>query len=125
MNEKQKSQVNNTTHSRQMVSFRKEETFAGPIPHPEIIEKYEKIYPGAAKIIFEEWDRQVKHRHEIEKSVIKTDNAKSILAVFVWFYYCCFYYRGRCLHGFARETIIWGRAFSCWFGNVGNGFYHK
>ena len=85
MNEKQKPQVNNTTHNGQMVSFQKEETFAGPIPHPEIIEKYEKIYPGAAKIIFEEWDRQVKHRHEIEKSVIKTDNTKSILGVLLGF----------------------------------------
>ena len=68
-----------------MVGFQKSEMFAGPVPHPEIVEKYEKIYPGATKIIFEEWDRQVKHRHHIEKSVVLTDNVKSILGVIFGF----------------------------------------
>ena len=53
--------------------------------HPEIIERYEKIYPGAAKMIFEEWDNQVKHRQGIEKSIIKTDNFKSILGIILGF----------------------------------------
>lgn len=55
------------------------------MPHPEIIEKYEKIYPGAAKIIFENWDSQVKHRHGLEKSVVQTDNLRSILGVIFGF----------------------------------------
>lgn len=65
----------------QIVHLEQAEIFSGPVPHPEIIERYEKIYPGAAKIIFEEWDNQVKHRQNIEKSVIKTDNTKSLLGV--------------------------------------------
>jgi len=68
-----------------LVSIEKRETFAGPIPHPEIIERYERIYPGAAKIIFDEWNKQVTHRHYIEKSVIWTDNAKSLLGVIFGF----------------------------------------
>ena len=48
---------------------------------PEVIEKYEKVYPGAAKIIFTEWDRQILHRQHLEKSVVWTDNLKSILGV--------------------------------------------
>lgn len=59
--------------------------FSGPVPHPEIVEKYERIYPGAAKQIFEEYDRQVLHRHSIEKSVVKADNVKSILGVIFGF----------------------------------------
>ncbi|MDO8743135.1 MAG: DUF2335 domain-containing protein [Candidatus Azambacteria bacterium] len=65
----------------QIIKIEKSEMFAGPVPRPDDIEKYEAIYPGAAKIIFDEWDSQVKHRHHIEKSVIKTDNIKSILGV--------------------------------------------
>ncbi len=68
-----------------IIKVEKSEMFSGPVPHPEIIERYEKIYPGAAKMIFEEWDNQVKHRQGIEKSVIKTDNLKSLLGVFFGF----------------------------------------
>ncbi len=64
-----------------VVEYEKQEMFSGPVPHPEIIERYEKIYPGAAKQIFEEYDRQVLHRHKLEASVVKTDNIKSILGV--------------------------------------------
>ena len=55
--------------------------FSGPIPPPEIIERYETVYPGAAKIIFEDWDRQVRHRHELESKLVSTDNIKSLLGV--------------------------------------------
>ena len=65
----------------QIIQVEKSEMFSGPVPHPEIIERYEKIYPGAAKLIFTEWDNQVKHRQVIEKSIIKTDNIKSLLGV--------------------------------------------
>ncbi len=64
-----------------LVNVRKSEVFCGPVPHPEILERYEKVYPGAAKMIFEEWDGQVHHRQSLEKSVIRTDNVKSILGV--------------------------------------------
>ena len=68
-----------------LIKYEKSEMFAGPVPHPEIIERYEKIYPGAAKIIFEKWDSQVKHRHNLEKSVVWADNLKSILGVIFGF----------------------------------------
>lgn len=80
-----KIQPSENNKKEQLIQYKKAEMFSGPIPHPEIIERYEKILPGAAKIIFEEWDSQVKHRHNIERSVIKTDNIKSILGVFFGF----------------------------------------
>lgn len=80
MNEGQ-NKLNHQNNGGQIVHVEKSEMFSGPIPHPEIIERYEKIYQGAAKLIFEDWDRQVKHRHSLEKSVVYTDNIKSILGV--------------------------------------------
>lgn len=85
MNENPNEQIQNNEGEKHQVILRKEEMFAGPVPHPEIIEKYENIYPGAAKIIFENWDSQVKHRHSLEKSVVQTDNLKSILGVIFGF----------------------------------------
>lgn len=86
MNEDNRKQLQGNNDGGQgSVTVRKEETFVGPVPPPEIIEKYERIYPGAAKIIFEKWDSQVTHRHNLEKSVVRTDNIKSILGVFFGF----------------------------------------
>lgn len=85
MNENLNEQLQNNDGEKRQVIVHKEEMFVGPVPHPEIIEKYEKIYPGAAKIIFENWDSQVKHRHGLEKSVVHTDNLRSILGVIFGF----------------------------------------
>lgn len=86
MNENQnKPQFCDNDRKEQVLQIQKAEMFSGPVPPPEIIEKYERIYPGAAKIIFEEWDGQVKHRHHIEKGIVWTDNIKSILGVIFGF----------------------------------------
>ena len=85
MNENLGKQPQDNDGVKQQIILHKEEMFAGPVPHPEIIEKYERIYPGAAKIIFENWDSQVKHRHGLEKSVVQTDNLRSILGVIFGF----------------------------------------
>lgn len=45
------------------------EHFEGPLPPPRIIEHYEKIYPGAAKIIFDTASSQTKHRQKLEDRV--------------------------------------------------------
>lgn len=80
-----KPQSQGNLNNNHQIVIQKGEMFSGPVPPPEIIERYEKVYPGAAKMIFEEWDGQVKHRQSIEKSVIKTDNIKSLLGVIFGF----------------------------------------
>jgi uncharacterized membrane protein len=42
--------------------------FAGPIPPPEYLERYDQIVPGAARIIIDAFDRESRHRQELEKS---------------------------------------------------------
>ena len=80
-----KSQSQGNLNNNHQIVIQKGEMFSGPVPPPEIIERYEKIYHGAASIIFEEWNGQVKHRQGIENSVIKTDNIKSLLGVIFGF----------------------------------------
>lgn len=43
----------------------------GPIPHPEILKKYEELDKGAAKLIIENGVQESVHRREMEKSFFK------------------------------------------------------
>ncbi|WP_260338754.1 DUF2335 domain-containing protein [Levilactobacillus parabrevis] len=42
------------------------EMYSGPIPHPAILEGYEKLYPGAAKEIIENGVQESRHRRKLE-----------------------------------------------------------
>ena len=51
--------------------------FAGPIPHPSILEKYDRVVPGSAERILAMAERQSAHRIELEGLVIRSDIRKS------------------------------------------------
>ena len=56
-----------------MINRQQIEIYFGPIPHPSIIEGYERIYPGAAAIIFDQLQKQSDHRRQLEKIKITSD----------------------------------------------------
>lgn len=60
-------------------------SFSGPLPPPEVLENYDKVYPGAAKIIIEMAQKQSSHRQELEKSVITSDIKNSRLGLYFGF----------------------------------------
>lgn len=51
--------------------------FAGPVPHPSILEKYDRVVPGSAERILAMAERQSAHRIELEGLVIRSDIRKS------------------------------------------------
>jgi uncharacterized membrane protein len=51
--------------------------FAGPIPPPELLKKYNEIIPDGANRILEMAERQSAHRIELEKTVIEGDNRRA------------------------------------------------
>lgn len=57
------------------------EEFSGPIPHPDIIEKYEQILPGAADRIISMAEKQASHRQDMEKMMIKSEARDGLLGV--------------------------------------------
>lgn len=61
-------------------------SFSGPLPPPEILEHYEKIFPGAAKKIFELTELQSKHRMQIESKVIDSGSFESKLGIMFGFF---------------------------------------
>jgi uncharacterized membrane protein len=47
--------------------------FSGPIPHPDILVKYNDAHPGAADRIIAMAEKQAAHRQELERTVVNTN----------------------------------------------------
>ncbi len=74
----EKLQKNNTIITRHQEIF-----FAGPLPHPDILKKFDEVFPGAAEIIIKMANSQATHRQELEKKAINSDICNSRLGL--WF----------------------------------------
>jgi uncharacterized membrane protein len=46
------------------------ETFSGPLPPPELFQRYNEIIPGAAERILLQSEEQAKHRQQLENKVV-------------------------------------------------------
>lgn len=53
------------------VQVQQHQTFSGPIPPPEMLERYEKLVPGAANRILTMAEAQSSHRRDLEGRVIR------------------------------------------------------
>lgn len=53
------------------------ESFSGPIPHPELLIKYEQVQPGFAERIVEMAEKQLGHRIECEDKVVNGSVSES------------------------------------------------
>ncbi len=67
------SQVKRPPNGHLEIRHQQIEIYVGPIPHPSIIEGYERVYPGAAAIIFDQLRLQSEHRRSLEKLKISSD----------------------------------------------------
>jgi uncharacterized membrane protein len=47
--------------------------YSGPLPHPDILIKYNEAHPGAADRIISMAEKQAAHRRELEKTVVDTN----------------------------------------------------
>lgn len=50
-----------------------EQSFEGPLPHPQILAEYNKIAPDLVERIITMAESETKHRHEIENSVLRAN----------------------------------------------------
>lgn len=48
----------------------KQESYSGPLPHPDFYEGYEKVLPGSANRILTMTETQVQHRVNIEGQIV-------------------------------------------------------
>lgn len=68
-NQQESKQVLAHSDNSNLVEVRAEQ-FSGPLPHPGLLEHYNRIIPNAAERIFTEFEQQAKHRIEMEKAVV-------------------------------------------------------
>jgi uncharacterized membrane protein len=53
------------------------EFFSGPLPHPDILAKFEKVVPGSAARIIKMAEDQSAHRRDLERTVIRGDDGRA------------------------------------------------
>lgn len=46
---------------------------SGPLPTPDDLRQYEQVYPGAAKRIFDRWEKQSEHRMAVERRMVASN----------------------------------------------------
>ncbi|XKM13985.1 DUF2335 domain-containing protein [Orbaceae bacterium ac157xtp] len=54
----------------QEIALHKSESYSGPLPHPDILKKYNEIDPNFAQIIFSHFKDEQTHRHSIDNKAI-------------------------------------------------------
>lgn len=47
------------------------QSYEGPLPHPDLMEKYEKIQQGAANRILSMAEKEQEHRHTIDNQILE------------------------------------------------------
>ena len=57
------------------------EMFFGPLPPPEMLAQYDSALPGAAERILSMAERQMEHRHGMERSVMDGNNERARLGL--------------------------------------------
>lgn len=75
------NQATQDPDGRAIVVSQRGEMFSGPLPPPEMFEKYERVLPGLADRITKMAESQSEHRQKLETSVINFDKIKSLLGL--------------------------------------------
>ena len=63
------------------ISIEKEVFYSGPLPHPDMLSKYEQCLPGSAGQILKMAQNQQNHRMDMEQKVITSDIRRSNLGL--------------------------------------------
>lgn len=67
------------------ILVQKTEISAGPIPHPDILQKYESVLTGSADRILKMAEKQSLHRMELEKKALKSNSISELLGLIFGF----------------------------------------
>jgi len=84
--------------------------YQGPIPPPSILEQYDKVVPGSAELIIQQFEKQSNHRMTLESTVIQADIKRANLGLLAGFLLCIATVIGGCVvavlsHAGAGATI--------------------
>ncbi len=63
--------------ARQQIEIQQSGFYSGPLPEASDLARYDKIVPGAGKIMIENFEKQSVHHRDMEKIVITSDAKNS------------------------------------------------
>ena len=71
-----------------MVEQRRETTWSGPLPPPAVLEQFNSVVENGAERIFQAWESETRHRHQLEQrdfrwSVFDSIFGKTLAFLFV------------------------------------------
>jgi uncharacterized membrane protein len=66
-----KRPIAGTQTNQKQITRLTQQQFSGPIPHPEILHRYDQILPGAAECILSMAEEDAKHQREIENNALE------------------------------------------------------
>lgn len=85
MNMEENQNKPTSKNSNNLVVEERTITFSGPLPPPEVLERYNKIVPGVAERIIKMAEQQSAHRRSLEAQVINSDIKNSKLGLYFGF----------------------------------------
>ncbi|MDF7667442.1 DUF2335 domain-containing protein [Orbaceae bacterium ESL0727] len=74
--------------SIQKMVFHKSESYSGPLPHPDILKKYNELDPDFSKTIFAHFKEEQEHRHRIDNKAIDGAILSDKRAQYMAFFIC-------------------------------------
>lgn len=77
--------LQNDDRSNSVIVQQRSVSFSGPLPPPEILQKFNEVVPGSAERIIKMAEEQSVHRRALEKKVIDSDIAGSKLGQILGF----------------------------------------
>lgn len=60
--------------------------FSGPLPHPDILERYNRLVPNAAERILTMAEAEQKRRHHLETQIVSARSHVSVASLYVAFF---------------------------------------
>ena len=70
----------------EQLAFRAEiNQVSGPVPSPDVLEGYERIVPGSAKLIFDNFEAESTHRRKLESKASNRDTFRSMAGMIAGF----------------------------------------
>ncbi len=61
------------------LSVLRQEVFSGPLPHPDLLKKYDDVCPGAADRLIGMAEKQAAHRQAMESRALDYEHRRSML----------------------------------------------
>ncbi len=52
--------------------------YSGPIPPPDLLQRFDEVYPGAARQILEDFVQESAHRRSMERKIVGSESFKEV-----------------------------------------------